>query len=600
MTATHQEWFDGDIDDVKIYNKALSLNTILALYNAPASCINCTITAIPAIVGNQSFCSGSFANHSLASISGVTYTWSVTGALISSGNLATVNWSGMGIFTLSASPSNTCVGISNLTVTVGCCTLTPVHPDFTINTDTCSKHPFSLINISTNTTTSCTYSWTFSPDGIPGQSTLPNPSFIYYSTPGQKIIKLKVSGPGCGQIDSISKTLFFLPIPSVSAGPDIYVCTTLGQSIGSLPVAEYSYVWHPGQYVADSTASSTTITKFYNGKLTLVASYSESKCVGYDTMNVYQYPTVTSDKTAICNGDIVTISTSFYGTSNLYSWTPTSLIYQNNSNSIVVKPTTDTTFYLTINSVGGCNIASSQIHVEQPYTLTATYSPLKYCAEDTVTVSVVNPRPQFQYVWRKFADSVTIANGISAKFVYTKSAFAQVSESSVCKNTLLVPIQVLDSSFTNIVTPKIETLCVQPVMTITSSLPKNKYLWSTGDTSATSRALSSGTYWVKTFNYCVYRIDTIRVKINTVSDHFPNIFTPNGDSKNDTLIFEGCAFHTGDVAIEIFDRWGGKVYATSAYQQDWTASGLSDGMYYYILKTNGNNELAKGWLQIIH
>lgn len=45
--------------------------------------------------------------------------------------------------------------------------------------------------------------------------------------------------------------------------------------------------------------------------------------------------------------------------------------------------------------------------------------------------------------------------------------------------------------------------------------------------------------------------------------------------------------------IYIFDRWGRKIYADSNYQSDWTADGVPDGVYYYVLKTIGYYKTEK-------
>jgi gliding motility-associated-like protein len=80
----------------------------------------------------------------------------------------------------------------------------------------------------------------------------------------------------------------------------------------------------------------------------------------------------------------------------------------------------------------------------------------------------------------------------------------------------------------------------------------------------------------------------------------PNVFTPDGDGINDEFSITG--MQPGD-QLEIFDRWGVRVYVSSAGSFSWngnTTSGnaCSDGVYYYIITRTGQGS-QKGFLQLI-
>ncbi|MBY0426614.1 MAG: T9SS type A sorting domain-containing protein, partial [Cytophagales bacterium] len=305
-------FYNGKVDDVQIYSKALSIAEIQALYLAPAApCITCPVTALPAIVGNASACQGTKEVYNIGSITGVTYTWSVTGGnlLQVSGSTftSTANWSTNGVYTISAIPSNTCVGISRLTVTVSCCNM-KVNPSFSISTNSCTGQTFTVINLSTNTSSSSSYKWYFSPDGVPSTSTLANPNPIYYQSPGLKSIKLKISGLGCNQTDSlIFDSLYFFPVPTVELGPDIYICSTTGLAIGPGSISDYRYVWRPGGYVSDSTQTPTVINKERFGKYILEVRSGESFCMGRDTLEIFRTPTITATGSITCGSSGISL-----------------------------------------------------------------------------------------------------------------------------------------------------------------------------------------------------------------------------------------------------------------------------------------------------
>lgn len=81
----------------------------------------------------------------------------------------------------------------------------------------------------------------------------------------------------------------------------------------------------------------------------------------------------------------------------------------------------------------------------------------------------------------------------------------------------------------------------------------------------------------------------------------PNVFTPNGDGKNDTFYIQLLeSFESNEVTI--INRWGSTVYQSGHYQNDWTAQGLADGTYFYIVKVkNGTSAWQdyKGYITVI-
>ncbi|QDH79390.1 DUF11 domain-containing protein [Echinicola soli] len=61
----------------------------------------------------------------------------------------------------------------------------------------------------------------------------------------------------------------------------------------------------------------------------------------------------------------------------------------------------------------------------------------------------------------------------------------------------------------------------------------------------------------------------------------PNVFSPNGDGINDTWEIEGLTELYPDNEIIVVNRWGGEVFKTSNYQNDWDGGSLDEGTYYY-------------------
>lgn len=79
----------------------------------------------------------------------------------------------------------------------------------------------------------------------------------------------------------------------------------------------------------------------------------------------------------------------------------------------------------------------------------------------------------------------------------------------------------------------------------------------------------------------------------------PNLFTPNGDGKNDT--FEIVAKGLSQYSIKIYNRWGNLVFESTQLNDQWNGdingSAASEGTYYYVIeatKYNGEPYDVKG------
>jgi len=139
---------------------------------------------------------------------------------------------------------------------------------------------------------------------------------------------------------------------------------------------------------------------------------------------------------------------------------------------------------------------------------------------------------------------------------------------------------------------------------INTSTGATGYLWDFGDGDTSNEPVPNHIY-TKDGNFkvtlTVYFGDNCQItqEITTVitdkKQLIPNIFTPNGDGKNDTFV-PGITCLPTD--LKVFNRWGQVVYNQKNYQNTWDGKDLPEGIYYYQLTTTqGNN--WKGWVEII-
>jgi len=89
---------------------------------------------------------------------------------------------------------------------------------------------------------------------------------------------------------------------------------------------------------------------------------------------------------------------------------------------------------------------------------------------------------------------------------------------------------------------------------------------------------------------------SVKERIVIVPDlQVPNIITPNGDGKNDVFAVSTAGTTS---KMEIFNRWGRKVYEQASYQNNWGGDSQPAGVYYYLL-TARNGAQTKGWLEVV-
>ncbi|MCD4773719.1 MAG: gliding motility-associated C-terminal domain-containing protein [Bacteroidales bacterium] len=103
------------------------------------------------------------------------------------------------------------------------------------------------------------------------------------------------------------------------------------------------------------------------------------------------------------------------------------------------------------------------------------------------------------------------------------------------------------------------------------------------------------------------------VEVKPVKLIIPNVFTPNGDGKNDTFAITEDKGDTGNDPsmllniyyisnkLVILNRWGKKVFETNDYQNDWDGGNNSNGVYFYVLECHGqfSDDVFKGSITII-
>lgn len=81
---------------------------------------------------------------------------------------------------------------------------------------------------------------------------------------------------------------------------------------------------------------------------------------------------------------------------------------------------------------------------------------------------------------------------------------------------------------------------------------------------------------------CISSTTIDSVEIVSCPLTIPNVYTPNGDADNEVFEITNIEYYTNP-KLNIFNRWGKKVFESSNYRNEWDGKDLSDGTYFYIL-----------------
>ncbi|MBL7871395.1 MAG: gliding motility-associated C-terminal domain-containing protein [Cyclobacteriaceae bacterium] len=98
---------------------------------------------------------------------------------------------------------------------------------------------------------------------------------------------------------------------------------------------------------------------------------------------------------------------------------------------------------------------------------------------------------------------------------------------------------------------------------------------------------------------CIYED---RVDVPVFELKVPNVITPDEFPENNdfVILYAGKRLSLSSLTsrVVIYNRWGGKVFESTDYQDDWSGENVEAGIYYYDIKVEGE-AACKGWVQVI-
>jgi gliding motility-associated-like protein len=536
---------------------------------------------------------GSIAGVVVSGTPGLTYTWSNANGIVStSTTTANLVNQAAGSYTLVVTDGNTpaCSATSSA-ITINTYS-NPANPVFVTSSDTvyCVGETISALQANASNATIQWYS-DAALTTIIGSGSPFTPTGITSST----TVYLVASNNNC-KSDSIPVSITFNQLPNISANSPA-VCdgsqVTLSGTNASGNATTYS--WDNG--ITNGVAFTATLP---GGPYVVTGADNLTNCVNTftTTLNVLNTPTVSStvgSSTSVCSGGTITLS----GTgASTYSWT-----------GGVVDGLAFTPSGVGSYTVTGTDFATActntfvvNVSIDNPPTVNTGVTATIPCGSTSSAITGVTTNATTPvYSWSGpniVADGNTATPTLGAAGQYTLTV---VDNATGCSSiaTLDIATDAVIAAFTPDVLSGFAPL---PVTFTNESIGATSYLWNFGDgqtastttlAAVTNTFATTGTYTVTltaTSNSCSATATvTIIVDANSTIV-VPNIFSPNGDNINDvlTIISTGLS----ELNIDIFNRWGSKVYVISAPGQNWdgkltNGESAAEGTYFYILKAVG-------------
>jgi len=308
-------------------------------------------------------CQGSCGN--LTGTGGASYNWQP-------GNMGTQNITVCPTVTttysLTVTDASGCTATDNVTVVVSNASVT-ASPDVSI----CNGNNTILIASGPNGNT---YSWT--PSGSLTGANTANPTASPTVTTTYVVTSTNTNG--CTAADSVVVTV--TSAPPITVSNDTALCS--GGSVTLTASGANSYSWQPG----NQSGSSITVNPFSTTTYTVTGNNNNCLTVDSVVVNIAPPPAVFAGPDfAICNGTHATLNVSTAASN--YTWQPsTSIIGSNTAQSIVIDPTANTSYTVTVTAANGCISRDTiNVAVNVPPTVTATSPDNTICAGSNTTVS---------------------------------------------------------------------------------------------------------------------------------------------------------------------------------------------------------------------
>ena len=428
--------------------------------------------------------------------------------------------------------------------------------------------------------------WNFSDDN----STVFGNSVVHtFNSPGTYTITLTAQNPAtCNAIDTISRTVTVVA-PIVETLGDVTVCNGVPVQLGQVsadPNAVYTWTPNDGN-LSDVNGPLPIFTGSSSASYQLLIQHDV--CTDTLTQNVLvpQLSLTLPNDTSLCVPANVDLDALINPSTGSLIWSaspdfsnPLNSNMQDLSINVFVNGTQ--TYYAQLTSQG-CTVEDS-VSVFMVGDQAIIQGDFTACYGDTVSLSVLNPNPTFNYQWQSNAQLLSGQGTSSVEFIITAGTEVSVSAATpsgcFAQDTVQVAVSALNASTIN--------ASVNPAVVIAgtnvqlAAIPLNNsysYQWTPSLGLNNSNIYNPIAFVEMTSTFivtvadgdCVQQ-DSVTVRVvdficGRPTVYVPNAFTPNLDQANEWLYVRG-NFIT-ELDFKLYDRWGELVFETQDQSIGW-------------------------------
>ena len=464
----------------------------------------------------------------------------------------------------------------------------------------------STIQLVSNSYLAASVQWHFSDDN----STVFGNSVVHtFNAPGTYTITLTAQNPiTCNAVDTISRTVTVIA-PIVESLSDVTVCAGVPIQLGQVsadPNAVYTWTPNDGN-LSDVNGPLPIFTGSSSASYQLLIQHDV--CTDTLTQNVIvpQLELTLSNDTSLCVPDNVDLNALISPSSGSLIWSASpdfsSPLNSNTQDlSINVFVNGMQTYFAQLTNQG-CAVEDS-VSVYMVGDQATIQGDFTACYGDTISLSVLNPNPSFNYQWQSSAQLLSGQGSSSVELILTAGTEVSVSAATpsgcFAQDTVQVTVSSLNASTVNASASPMVVLEGTAVQLNATPVNSNfNYTWTPtfginnpNIYNPLAIVEATTTYFiVVTDGDCVQQ-DSVTVRVvdficGRPTVYVPNAFTPNLDQQNEWLYVRG-NFIT-ELDFKVFDRWGELVFETQDQSVGWNGyfkgKEVDPAVFVYYLRT---------------
>jgi gliding motility-associated-like protein len=255
----------------------------------------------------------------------------------------------------------------------------------------------------------------------------------------------------------------------------------------------------------------------------------------------------------------------------------------------------------------GCVLSISDT-IYEPDSMSVFVDKTFMCVEkpySSATVFTSGGLDPYDYQWSTTENTEQIVIDVAGAYS------VEVTDDNGCQQEVTFdvdPIRVLSVDYV-IDNPSCkDNLDGQVIVEVTGGYPPYQYNWSDASQDSILSAVAEGTYSLDAFDShgCYIAMSATLIASSSTCLEVYSAFSPNGDQNNDFWYIENIELYP-DALVEVFNRWGDRVYASKLYVNAWDGAwngtfkgeSLPSATYYYVITLNNEENQYVGTVTIV-